>query len=46
MIVVMNTVAYGVEAVVVADMKSISKIYYICNAFTCDAVYGFSREAD
>ena len=32
-------ITYRVVAVVVADMKAVSKIDYICHAFTCDAIH-------
>ncbi len=38
MIVVVYAVAYGVEAVVVADVEAIAKVDYICHAFTSDAL--------
>ncbi len=44
MLVVVITVAYGVEAVVVADMLAVAEIYYICHAFTCDPLYSLARE--
>lgn len=41
---IMNSVANRVETVVVADMKTITKIYHICHTFTCDALYLVARE--
>ena len=38
MVVVMNSVAYRVEAVVITDVKTISEIHYICDTFACNAV--------
>ena len=38
--VIVNAVANGVEAVVVADVEAIAKIYYISHAFACHAIDG------
>ena len=38
MVVVVDAVAYGVEAVVVADVEAVAEVDYICHAFTGDAV--------
>ncbi len=46
MIVVVYAVAYGVEAVVVADVEAIAKVDYICDAFTSDALYFIAWEAE
>lgn len=46
MLVVVNSVANGIEAVVVTDVKAIAEVDYICHAFTGDSVYCAARETD
>ena len=46
MVVVVDSVAYGVEAVVVADVEAVAKVYYIGDSFTGDAVDCASGEAE
>lgn len=46
MVVVMHPVAYRVEAVVVANVKIVSEIHYICDSFTCNAVNCLSGETN
>ncbi len=46
MIVIVYSVANGIEAVVVADVKAIAEVDYVCNAFTSDALYFIAWEAE
>lgn len=46
MLVVVESVAYGVEAVVVADVETVAKIDYICHAFTRYALHCLTWESE
>ena len=41
---IVNSIAYWIEAVIIADMKTITKIYYICYAFSCYTLNIIARE--
>ena len=46
MFMVVDSVANWIEAVVVADVETVSEVYNICHAFTSDAFYRLSGETE
>ena len=46
MLVIMDSVAYGIEAVVVADMQTVAEIDYICHAFTGNTLHCLTGKSE
>ena len=45
-IVIVDSVANRIEAVIVADVQTVAKIDYVCHAFASDALNSLVRETD